>query len=184
MSDLSRRALFCSAIKAAGALGALGAVGALSACTTTTTDGGTTYTVSVARVLSLLGSIESGLTQIVTSSNVVQAIGSSNTATVQAALTTVSKVTAQVAATATATVTLTVAKSWIATAESAVLAALTVLADFQPVLPQQVNTIVQAVSTLLPVLEALIGAVTASTASSGMTPAQAQAVIAQGIQAP
>ncbi len=176
MSSISRRALFCSTVKATGALAA---ASALAACTTTTSGGTTTYTVNVAKLLSIISSIEAGLTEIATSATVTGIIGAANVTKLTAAISSVSDVTAQVAATAASTVSLTVAQNWIATAESAVEAAIGILQDFQSVLPSQANLVIQAVAALLPALEALIGAVSAS--ATTLTPAQAQNIIAQGL---
>lgn len=178
MNTLSRRTLLRSGVSS---LAALGAVAAVSACTTTTSGGDTTYSINVTKLLSIISSIESGLTQLVNSSTVTTVIGTSNATKITTAITNISKVTAEVAADAASTVTLTVAENWVATAESATEAALVILQDFQSALPSNVNTIVQAIATLLPVLESLIGAVTAPAASVMLSAAEAQAVIAAGL---
>ncbi|GBR03440.1 hypothetical protein [Acetobacter oeni] len=172
---MSRRTLFCSAVRAAGALGA---ASALAACTATTSGGTTTYTVNVDRVLSIVSSIEAGLTEIATSSAVIGVIGADNAATLATILGTISEVTAGVAATSASTVSLTVGAGWIATVESAAQAAIGLLQDFESLLPSQATLIIQAVSALLPALETLIGAVSVSVA---MTPSQAQNIIARGL---
>ncbi|MFT8804770.1 MAG: hypothetical protein ABF876_02875 [Acetobacter aceti] len=177
MSHLSRRSLLRAGLAVSGA----GAMASLTACTVTSSGGNTTYSVNVTKVLSIVSSIESGLIQMANSATVSSVIGTENSATITAAITQVSAVTAEVAATAASTVTLTVAHNWIATAESAASAAVTILQTFQSVLPAQVNVMVQAVSALLPALEALIGSVS-TTAKASLSPAAAQAVIARGLQ--
>ena len=86
------------------------------------------------------------------------------------------------AATAVSTVTLTVARNWIETAESAASAAVTILQAFQSLLPASVNTMVQAVSALLPALTAVINSVS-TTVKASLSPAEAQVIIARGLQA-
>ncbi|BCI65668.1 hypothetical protein AA0242T_1254 [Acetobacter aceti NRIC 0242] len=178
MSSLSRRSLLRAGLLASGA----GAMASLTACTVTSSGGDTTYSVNVTKILSIISSIESGLTQMVNSTTVSSVIGTDNTAKITAAITKVSTVTAEVAAAAASSVTLTVAKNWIATAESAASAAITILQAFQSQLPTSVNTMVQAVATLLPALEALISSVSA-TVKTALSPAEAQTIIARGLQA-
>lgn len=171
---LSRRNLLRSS-----ALGLAGA--ALAACTTTTSGGVTTDTVNVAKILSIITSVESGLAQVLGSSTAVSILGTSTVSKLQGYVTTVSKITGEVAAETASSISVTVAQNWITTAESAASAAVTLLEGFSALLPTPVNTIVLAVAALLPTLEALIGAVSATRATAALTQAQAQAIIAAGL---
>ncbi|MBV1837813.1 hypothetical protein [Acetobacter estunensis] len=178
MTFSSRRTFLRSLLVTGGALGAATALGA---CTTTTSNGTTTYAVDVTKILSLISSVESGLTQIASSSTVTSVLGATDSAKLTSAITTVSQVTAQIAANAASSVSVTVAKDWVTTAESAAGAALTVLESLQSLLPANVNVMVQAVAALLPALAALIGAV--STSSTSLSAPEAQAIIARGLSA-
>lgn len=173
MKNFSRRHML-------GAFAAMGGVSALTACSVTTSGGTTTYTVNVAKLLSIISSVESGLTQLSTSTEVVAVIGADNSAKIVDEITKISKVTAAIAADVASTVSLSVAKDWITTAESAASVALTLLSGFQSVLPSAVNSMVQAVTALLPALEALIGAVAAPRAST-LSQSEAQQIIAAGL---
>ncbi|NHN83685.1 twin-arginine translocation signal domain-containing protein [Acetobacter musti] len=174
MTSLSRRNFLRNAGIGAAAVG-------LAACAKTTdTNGNTTYTVQTAKILSIVTSIESGLSQLATSATVVSVIGTANETKLTAALQKVAVVTGEVAATTAETVSVTVAKNWLNTLESAVSAGLVILNGFSPLLPATVNNVVAAVGALLPAIEAVIGAVSLRGTPS-MSQAQAQAIIAQGL---
>jgi len=153
------------------------AAGALAACTTT--NGVTT--ISVSAISENVQSIEAGIMALEAAPAVSGLLSSSAVTSFNTALAQIKTVAAEVEANSGGTVSVTTGQGWVTALESAVSAALALITPFSSQLPAAASTVIAAIQTLLPIVEAVVGLTATKRTSLALTAAQARAVIARGV---
>lgn len=164
-----------------GSIGAIAAAGMLTACNSQVDAGTdvTTTTLDVPDMLSLVGSVVSGLTIIsqtpAVTENVSKAVGQQ----ISDALANASKIQAALAADIKSPVSVETGRGWVKDISNGLSSALSLLAGLTNVLPAKVSNLVIALQSILPLMQLAVGLVAApATKLRLMGRSEAQAAIA------